>query len=513
MKLALALVLNVGLLAVLLPWLRREWRQLGAAWRAALVAGLAGRLLVGGLRDAHPISDGAYVQNLSELITGQLWSEPANGLRSLAGDVVQFASERVVYYGMSNTLFLAKVLALLNLASLANPWLNALYLSLFSFVGCWQLARTLAARLPATPAGAGLVGLVLWPSVAYWAAGLNKEAALLGSGAWLVALVLERLYGPAPAAAARPWLRGVGAVGLALLCFKMRYFFAVPLLGCLLALALVQALRRRAWVRGRLAQALVLAAVVAAGAAATQEMGGLYRLNKFTSQVLRIYDHDLMVSVGRPHFEYADLRPTGASFLAHAPQAAWNTFTRPWLGESAEPQYVAGGLENGLLLVLGALALGALVRGRGGRLPFALAVVLLGYCLVLAVLMGLSTPNLGTLSRYRSVLLPLWLLLLLQNDYAAAALRRLGLGPPRGPVRTHPRTHPRTSWRNFALGSGETTPGFGLFWPLTSLSAIHGKSRYHPRRASRRHGRPRRLSLQRLGGVLPARRRPQAAKK
>jgi hypothetical protein len=47
---------------------------------------------------------------------------------------------------------------------------------------------------------------------------------------------------------------------------------------------------------------------------------------------------------------------------------------------------------------------------------------------VLAGLIGLSTPNLGTLLRYRTVLLPWLLWLLLQNDYARRLLRRLGLG-------------------------------------------------------------------------------------
>ena len=436
MRLALAGLLNAALLAGLLPWLRHQWRGLGGAWRGALAAGLAARLLVGALRDARPVSDAAYVQHLGDLLTAQLWASPAAGWQSLTGDSVRFAGEQAVYYGLSNTLFLGKVLALLNLASLGAPGLNAVYLSLFSFVGCWQLARTLAQRLPAAPAGAGLVGLVLWPSVACWAAGLNKEAALLGSGAWLAALVLGRLYAPpGPARRRGPgggagW--GLAVAGLALLCFNMRYFFAVPLLGGLLGLAAVQALRRRGWARGRAAQVLVLGAVLAAGAAAAPEVSAAFRLNKFISQVLRIYDHDLVVSSGRPHFEYPDLRPTPASFVAHAPRAAWNTLTRPWLGESAEPQYVAAGLENALLLALLAGALLALARGRGGHLPFALAVVLGGYCLLLAVLVGLSTPNLGTLSRYRSVLLPFWVLLLLQNDYAAAALARLGLGPPDG---------------------------------------------------------------------------------
>ena len=441
MKLVLALGLNAALMSVLLSWLRREWRGTGTAWRAALVVGLGARLLIGILRDAHPTGDAAYMQHLGQLLTAQLWADPAAGLRTLAGNTVQFAGELAVYYGLSNTLFLGKVLAVVNLLSVGNPWLNALYLSLFSFVGCWQLARTLARVLPAAPAGAGLVGLVMWPSVVYWAAGLSKEAVLLGSGAWLLALVLDRLYAPPAATAGGPgknlrW--SLAATVLALLFFNMRYFLAVPLLGGLLALALVQALRRRGWVHGRVAQVLVLAAVLAAEAGLAPEISGVFRPNKFTSQVLRIYTHDLAGSAGRPHFEFADLRPTPTSLLANAPSAALNAFTRPWLGESSEPRYIAAGLENALLLALLAGALVALARGRGGRMPFALAMVLAGYCLLLAVLMGLTTPNLGTLSRYRSLLLPFWVLLLLQNDYAAAALRRLGLGAPAGPAGARP---------------------------------------------------------------------------
>ena len=88
---------------------------------------------------------------------------------------------------------------------------------------------------------------------------------------------------------------------------------------------------------------------------------------------------------------------------------------------------MAVGLENlALLLVLGVAGV-AVGRGRGGHLPFALVLALLVYCLALALLMGLSTPNLGTLNRYRAALLPPLLLLALQNDYAARLLRRIGL--------------------------------------------------------------------------------------
>ena len=67
---------------------------------------------------------------------------------------------------------------------------------------------------------------------------------------------------------------------------------------------------------------------------------------------------------------------------------------------------------------------------RGGPISATQLVVALSiFCFILAALMGLTTPNLGTLSRNRSGLLPFFLLLLLQNDYAATLLRYAGLNP------------------------------------------------------------------------------------
>lgn len=430
MRLALAILLNAALLAALLPWLRRQWRAAPAWARAALALGLGGRLLVGAWRGGHLANDALFISEHADWLTAQLRATPARFWEPLLGNYVVWHGDQVMYYGMSNTLFMAKILAVLNLASADSGWLNGVYLSLFSFVGCWLLARTLMRVLPQTPAAAGVVAFVAWPTVVFWSAGVAKEALLLGSGAWLLALFLEIFYGPEPATSGQQARRVAGLLALAYLHFGMRYFFAVPLLGVLVGLAVVAGLQRLGAARSRWAQALVLAAVLLGGAALAQEVSVAFRVNKFTNQVVRVYSHLEQASRGKPHFAYPGLEPTGASVLRHAPQAAVNALTRPWLGESWELRYVAQGFENAVLLALLAGAAIASWRGRAGRLPFALGLGLAVVCLALAVLLGLTTPNLGSLSRYRSELLPFLLLLLLQNDYAASGLRRLGLGAP-----------------------------------------------------------------------------------
>ena len=438
MRLGLAILLNAAVLGVLLPWLWRQWQQAGTGWwRLALVGGLGVRVVVGLLRNWTMRLDAEFMNNQGHEITQQLWANPGQAWQLLTKPVtiIHIVNYKAVYQGMSNTWFLIKTLALLNFASLGLGWLNGLYVSVFAFLGCWQLARTVARVFPATPAGAGVVAFLLCPSVWFWATGLSKEALLLGSGAWFTALVLGRLYGMETAAPAglagvgRQLAWGLGAIGLAWLHFKMRYFFAAPLLILLAGVALARTLQQLGLARARWGQVAAVAAVLGLGSWLAPQLSVAFRINKFVNQVVRVYASDLPNLAGRPHFEYPTLQPTLESVLAHVPQAIANAMLRPWLGESPDPRMLVAGGENLLLLLLLAVAVVATGRGRPGHLPFILTLGLLVFCLVLAALMGLTTPNLGSLHRYRSDLIPYLLLLLLQNDYAAAALRRLGMGP------------------------------------------------------------------------------------
>lgn len=434
MKLFVAVLFNAGLLALLLPWLRRQWQWAAAGpWRTALGLGLGLRLGLGLARYFAHQMDAVGMSSVSDAITNDiLWVDPAHAWRMLTGSITVIptgTAYNAVFQNTSNTWFLIKILVVLNFGSLTLGWLNALYLSLFAFVGCWTLVRKLAQVLPDTVAGAGVLAFLLWPSVWFWATGISKEAVLLGSGAWLTARVFSWFFAEQDEAGnpvARGWGWWVGTAALAFLHVAMRYFFALPLLAVLLGLVVGKALEGllpRRWALG-----LGLVAVFGAGAWLLPELSVAFRTNKFVNQVVTVYSFSVANSADRPHFEYPNLRPTVGSIAAHAPQAVVNTLTRPWLGQSRQLMYVVAGLENAVLLVLAAVVAWALVRGRGGRLPVAVVLALGVFCLLLAFLIGITTPNLGSLHRYRSTMLPFLLLLLLQNDYVAAVLRPLRLG-------------------------------------------------------------------------------------
>jgi hypothetical protein len=427
MKIIVALLLNALLLATLVWWLRREYRQAKPSLRRWLLPTLVVRVVAGVLPHG---SDSDFALHWGQSLTAQFWAQPSATWALLQGHEIRGVRGVLNVYEWSNTLFTLKIVGLLSLASLSTEWLTCCYLSIGCFVGCWMLVRTLARVFPAIPAGAGVVAFLLWPSVIWWASGVTKEALVLGSGTAMGALVLNGLYNKETP---KKWLRLVSWLllfGLSWFHVRMRYFFALPLLGSLVALVCSAVAQRRNWLRaGWLPLALTMMTGVVAAGAIVVAVGGEPVSKAFvTSQLWKNYVHGLATSTGRPHLAYPGLQPTVSSMAIHFPLAAIQTLVRPWLGESALLRYVGAGFENLLIIALLSTAGVALVRGRPGRLPPALVLALLLYCIVLAGLIGLSTPNIGTLLRYRTIFLPWLLWLLLQNDYARQILRRLGLG-------------------------------------------------------------------------------------
>jgi hypothetical protein len=420
-KLLVAVLLNAALAIWLWRWVRAQLRvpQLGR-W---LLPVMALKLLSWMIACWKPSSDARHMHQFSTTMTLQLWERPSAWVQAMLGNEFHYNKELyLIYHGYSNTFFTAKILSVLNLASYSSSWWNGLYLTLFCFIACWTLVRTLAHTFPQTPAGAALIGFLVWPTVVFWSAGITKESLVLGSAAGLVAILIGWLYDSERFSI---W-RILVFVLLAVLHFKMRYFFAALLFSALGGLTVVRLLQQLGLARQRWAVVVFFSATIGVGAWLASEVALVFRPNRITLQLVRNYNELSKQSANRPRIQYEELSPNTESVVRNAPQAVWETLSRPWFWEGSLG-YKGLGLENLLLLGILVTALLATLRGRKGELPFALVVAILFYCLALATLLGLSAPNLGTMNRYRAALLPFVLWLALQNEYAARLLRRLGL--------------------------------------------------------------------------------------
>jgi len=427
MRWVLTLLLNAVLLGLFLGWLRAEYQRATPGWRRWLLPALAWRVVLTAVSTQWPSPDLARPVRWSRLLAGYFWEHPSQVWPTLQQAEFHVNGQAAYFYRWSNNLFYYKVQALLSSLSGGAIWLNGLYLSLLCFVACWALVRQLAQVFPQASAGAAGIAFLVWPTLLWWTAGLTKETLLVGAGAGVVALALPTIYQGGPASLWRTVGRALLGLLLAWVMVRMRYFFALPLLGGLLALAAVHGATRRGWLGSSwLAQGAGLLLVLGLAGGVALALGGEHlSLRYFSREVAANYQHGLRTSVGRPHLKYTHWQPTPGSLLRYAPLAAAQTLVRPWPGESAQPLYVGASLENALIASLLGLSFVAAWRGRAGRLPAALVVMLALYCLLLAAFIGLSTPNLGTLSRYRAGLLPWLLLLLLQNEYVCGVLKKI----------------------------------------------------------------------------------------
>jgi hypothetical protein len=112
---------------------------------------------------------------------------------------------------------------------------------------------------------------------------------------------------------------------------------------------------------------------------------------------------------------YQDLAPTMGSVVRNLPQALFSGLFRklPW--ESRNVLQLISSIENLLLLMLTLAALRNITSLPVTRDRLLLFTVLT-YCLVLCAFLALSTPNYGTLSRYRIGFLPFFVLLILLEN-------------------------------------------------------------------------------------------------
>jgi hypothetical protein len=112
---------------------------------------------------------------------------------------------------------------------------------------------------------------------------------------------------------------------------------------------------------------------------------------------------------------YESLEPTVTSVISNAPKALFSGLFRPLLWEAHTIVQMMDAIENAIILTITFFAL-----ARINQLPSSPHRLLIGsillYCLTLCVFLAMSTPNFGSLSRYRVGYMPFYVLLITLNN-------------------------------------------------------------------------------------------------
>ncbi|MBS1544125.1 MAG: hypothetical protein JST14_10860 [Bacteroidetes bacterium] len=358
---------------------------------------------IGYWMDARTIAEHWLIDPLETL--GFYWNE-----ESIASEWVQS-----LIYHTDRSVYFTKFAALVALISSGNYWLMGLLLATLSFAGTWYLFKSVKEYFPQALFPASLA-LLFWPSVVVWSSGVIKESVAFTALFFVTGLLLRILKGN-PVSYGE-WI-------LAALCiwsgWSLKYYwFAIwiPVAATTIFIAWITSLKpaygRYYLVLWPVAFSLMLLAVTS------------FHPNFHLSRIVAvIYENNqAFVRISEHYIQYQNLQPSVWSMLKNAPLALISSLYRPIPGETYNFMYVLASLENFVLMILTLWMLPFLRHlkpAHWGQVTMPALV----YIVLEAVLLGLSTPNLGTLSRYRIGFMPFFVFMLLhQNVY----LRRRGQG-------------------------------------------------------------------------------------
>jgi hypothetical protein len=411
-------IINVGFLLFVAF---RLWRKEPATLKPFFWPGLIVKCLAGmglgalykyhyGLGDTLAyFSDGTHLAALAR-------TDPATYLRFLWSGDESFPVWNNLNLQEPRALFMAKITSIANLFTHDNYWVTSLYFSSVVFFSAWLFVKAVV-QMHAASRNAAVFALLFFPSAVFWSAGLIKEGIAMACLFYITVIFLKLWQRQRVA-----WWQGV-VTGVCLwLGWGLKYYYLAiyfPVISsALVAQFLFSRLQVSVAVKGMLwAVIFVIPLYVAT----------LIHPNFYPERFLEVIvsNYEAFHSISQPEdvVEYPGLQATASSMVMNAPRALVAGLFRPFPWEASNVLQAVLAWENVGLLILAAFALTNLRKGLTSPHRMLLVSILL-YTVLLCVFLALSTPNYGTLARYRVGFLPFFVLLIsIENPVVNQAAR------------------------------------------------------------------------------------------
>lgn len=328
-------------------------------------------------------------------------SEPANYFHFLFHDPREsFYHLRIEMIDITpRTVFMVKIVSIFAYFCGQNYWLISLYFSFFAFIGLWICANSLAKILPHQNSIFAFAFL-FFPSVVFWSSGILKESLLW----FLLGISIHILL-------VFDWKKVFHWLALLVCAFfmlKLKYYYLAVLLAVAIPYQILFFLQKRI---NFTAFSLVLTYFF------------LFVLMLFCASFLHpnlnadrflaavIQNHDQIIAVSKPENSifFDHLSANFMSFLQNIPTAFVAVFFRPFIWETENIFKILASLEN-IALFLMFLGIRKSIFPKKNNLLLLSAIF---YIFLLAILLAFSTPNIGTLVRYKVGFMPFLVYLLL----------------------------------------------------------------------------------------------------
>ncbi len=296
-----------------------------------------------------------------------------------------------IYVIQPRAAFMTKILALLALITNHNYWLSACYLSIFSFFGFWLAANTaynfFGSKMTA------VIPTLFFPSILFWSSGVLKESVAIGSLAGVLAILINSYFKKRI-----DWLNMLLLLmGLLLLAY-LKYYYAAVLIVTFTTVFTVRALLYKNSNRYVELGSVLIIFIAILGAASLSHPN--FWPSRFLSVMVDNYYQFLEKSSTGNVVKFSDLSPTISSFLYYSPKALFAGLFYPLWMTSFSWLKLFSIVENWLILIsfIYAIRYFRLPKLKDDRL---LLWAMLLFVITSAIFITFSTPNLGTLVRFR----------------------------------------------------------------------------------------------------------------
>lgn len=310
----------------------------------------------------------------------------------------------VEWKGAARSAFFVKMVSIVAIVAHGNYWVTSLWFSFASFIASWYLFKIVTRFFEGATSAAALAFL-FFPSVVFWGSGVIKECMALAALMVLSGVYLKTMMKVVP---------GVLEFVLAALSFwivwNLKYYWISVFLPVVCTSLVVQAVSIRLKIPSRLKLSLwiILFLILCLGAS-------LLHPNFYPDRILQVVIENNQAFVSHSDsddlIQYGMLEATWVSIVVHSPWALLSGLFRPFLWEADTLLKLVAALENGLVLVLCLSSFGRIrdfLQSRNKLISLSVIV----YVLTLCVFLALSTPNFGSLARYKVGFLPFFIFLL-----------------------------------------------------------------------------------------------------
>ena len=318
------------------------------------------------------------------------------------------------YMGTTSNLFVMKLAAIISFVSFNKFLITSLFFGLFSFIGQWKLFKVFNEVNQGRNQKLMAWAVLYTPSIWFWGSGLMKDSICLGVTGLLISLLYKNLV--------KKEFKLMDIVYLAMLVFvliSIKSYAVIILFISLSTIVLFKFIKslKHIFLKALVVLSFLFGAITLAFVANFAEQVEI--LAKESKAQVDSYQRNYDAVNAEDErssgsIEMKDIDPSLGGLLLHSPLAIVNCLFRPFIWESRKINILFSSIET-TLLILATLFL--LFRTRifgffkiifnNEYILFALVISLL-----FSLTIGFTTYNFGTMTRYKTILLPFYYFML-----------------------------------------------------------------------------------------------------